>query len=208
MKTIIPLISALVVFCSASITVFAATVPLQTGQTTCFKPDGSAFPCAGTGQDGELQKGTPWPDPRFTDNGDGTITDNLTGLIWAQNMKSPGFIDGFAALNCTKSGLQVTWQEALDHVKCINTFSYLGFSDWRLPTAVELASVVNYGVADQRAGLVSAGFISFGFSYWSATTRVDSATEAYALNRLGGNITTIYKGYNDTIYAWPVRGNQ
>ena len=34
------------------------------------------------GDDGDLQKGVPWPDPRFTDNGDGTVTDHLTGLIW------------------------------------------------------------------------------------------------------------------------------
>jgi len=74
MKTIVTLISALVIFCSASTAVFAATVPLKTGQTTCYKPDGAVFPCTGTGQDGELQKGTPLPDPRFTDNSDGTIT--------------------------------------------------------------------------------------------------------------------------------------
>ena len=38
-----------------------------------------------TGDDGDLQRGVAWPDPRFTDNGDGTVTDNLTGLIWLKN---------------------------------------------------------------------------------------------------------------------------
>ena len=44
-----------------------------------------ADPCKGTGQDGEIQAGVPWPNPRFTDNEDGTVTDHLTGLIWLKN---------------------------------------------------------------------------------------------------------------------------
>ena len=39
----------------------------------------------GTGHDGDYQMGVPWPDPRFTDNEDGTVTDNLTGLIWLED---------------------------------------------------------------------------------------------------------------------------
>ena len=44
----------------------------QTGQTTSIV----------TGDDGYYEKGVSWPVPRFVDNGNGTITDNLTGLIW------------------------------------------------------------------------------------------------------------------------------
>jgi len=47
----------------------------KTGQTTTY----------GTRDDGELEKGVMWPNPRFTDNGDGTVRDNLTGLIWTKN---------------------------------------------------------------------------------------------------------------------------
>ena len=47
----------------------------KTGQTTCYA----------TGDDGDLEKGVAWPNPRFTDNGNGTVTDNLTGLIWLKN---------------------------------------------------------------------------------------------------------------------------
>jgi hypothetical protein len=57
-----------------------AQVP-KTGQTWCWNAGGILIPCAGTGQDGDLRKGVSWPSPRFTDNGDGTVTDNLTGLI-------------------------------------------------------------------------------------------------------------------------------
>src|SRR5215213_1559219 len=53
-----------------------AGVP-QTGQLKCYGQFGEHVPCAGTGQDGELRAGAAWPDPRFTDNQNGTVTDNL-----------------------------------------------------------------------------------------------------------------------------------
>ena len=40
---------------------------------------GTVIPCAGTGQDGDIQAGATLS---YTDNGDGTITDNNTGLMW------------------------------------------------------------------------------------------------------------------------------
>ena len=60
-----------------------ARVP-KTGQTQCYDAS-AAIDCAGTGQDGAFQKGVAWPNPRFTDNSNGTVTDNLTGLIWLKN---------------------------------------------------------------------------------------------------------------------------
>lgn len=61
--------------------VFNAPVP-RTGQVTCYDTTGFTVDCAGTGQDGDLQKGAAWPDPRFTNQGDGTVRDNLTNLVW------------------------------------------------------------------------------------------------------------------------------
>ena len=59
----------------------------KTGQTRCYAATWpvAEIPCAGTGQDGELQKGIAWPAPRFTDNMNGTVVDNLTGLVWLKN---------------------------------------------------------------------------------------------------------------------------
>ena len=64
----------------------------QTGQTTCFDVDGVEIPCIGSGQDGNVRAGMAWPEPRYTDNGDGTMTDNLTGLIWMQDCGVTGFM--------------------------------------------------------------------------------------------------------------------
>jgi len=71
--------------------VSAGTVNLpRTGQTKCYDTYGTEISCAGTGQDGEIQAGVAWPEPRFTDNGDGTMTDTLTGLMWTKDANLPG----------------------------------------------------------------------------------------------------------------------
>ena len=64
----------------------------------------------------------------FEDNGDLTITDHATGLMWSQ-------ADSGAALN---------WQESLAWVQEKNSQNYLGHNDWRLPNAKELQSIVDY----------------------------------------------------------------
>lgn len=64
----------------------------------------------------------------FRDNGDGTITDSATGLMWSQS----------------DSGTGVNWEEALALVQEKNAENYLGYSDWRLPNIKELQSIVDY----------------------------------------------------------------
>src|SRR5574341_736324 len=86
----------------APLTAHASTIQLpRTGQTVCYEPSlqdtlWAEIPCAGTGQDGDKLAGKPWPNPRFTDNTDGTVTDHLTGLNWLKN------------LNCTDSSGGIT----------------------------------------------------------------------------------------------------
>jgi hypothetical protein len=69
----------------------------KTGQTTSY----------GARDDGALQKGVAWPTPRLTDNGNGTVTDNLTGLIWMKNAIAFGiktWADALTAANTLASG--------------------------------------------------------------------------------------------------------
>ncbi|MBN1497716.1 MAG: DUF1566 domain-containing protein, partial [Spirochaetes bacterium] len=130
---------------------------LRTGQETCYDAAGTPIACAGTGQDGEYRYGIPWNTAtRFNNNGDGTITDNATGLIWAANANPAGL---------------VTWDAALTHVSTLNTPPfYCGRSDWRLPNIVELMSIMNYGNNDMVAWLQGFGFSNVSSSYWSSTT--------------------------------------
>ena len=56
----------------------------RTGQAGCWDANGVPISCAGTGEDGALVKGVT-VSPRFTDNADGTVKDDLTGLVWLKN---------------------------------------------------------------------------------------------------------------------------
>jgi hypothetical protein len=86
---------------------FAKTAFVEvTGQTTCYDSAGGVISCTDTGQDGDIQAGVPFPSPRFTDNGDGTVTDKLTKLIWLQNASCADLDPGGRGF--------VTWQQALD----------------------------------------------------------------------------------------------
>jgi hypothetical protein len=55
---------------------------LRLGRLLYYDAGGVLIDCEGTGQDGGYQKGVEWPEPRFSDHDDGTVTDNLTGLMW------------------------------------------------------------------------------------------------------------------------------
>ena len=68
---------------------------------------------------------TPLYDMDYTDNGDETVTDNSTGLMWAKN----------------DSGETMDWLEALEYA---NNSEYAGYTDWRLPNSKELESLVDY----------------------------------------------------------------
>jgi len=82
--------------------VSAAPAPVpKTGQTTTYA----------AGDDGALQKGVAWPTPRFTDNNNGTVTDNLTGLTWLRDASCLGFqtwANALAAANSLADG-NVVW---------------------------------------------------------------------------------------------------
>ncbi len=70
----------------------------------------------------------------FRDNGDGTVTDRATGLMWMK------YDSGYLKAGPRSDG-RMTWQEAL---KWASDLTYAGYSDWRLPTAKELQSIVDY----------------------------------------------------------------
>ncbi len=114
----------------------------QTGQTTIYS----------AGDDGSLQEGAAWPSPRFTDNGNQTVTDNLTGLMWTKDGSTPTFSP------C--NGGSMTWQGGLTYVSCLNVYNYLGYNDWRLPNRNELRSLVDYEQAYMYSWLNTQEFIN------------------------------------------------
>jgi uncharacterized protein DUF1566/List-Bact-rpt repeat protein len=107
----------------------------RTGQGTCYDTAGDVINCSGTGQDGDLRMGVVQDGPRFTDNEDGTVTDNLTGLIWLKNANCLGYNNwegSLTAVNLLASG-------------ACDLTDGSGAGDWRMPNINELASLLNRG---------------------------------------------------------------
>jgi hypothetical protein len=181
------------------------TLP-KTGQTICWDDAYNPTDCAGTRQDGELQSGAVWPTQRFTDNGNQTMSDNLTGLIWTKDPKLMVTRNPTFDKDGTFSDGSVTWQHAIDYILKLNMDVYLGFSDWRLPNVNELTSIVNISQADPAGWLTSpVGFGAFAsYTYWTSSTYTTNTGDAWSvsLNSLDRS------GYGKTGNAqvWPVRG--
>jgi hypothetical protein len=171
----------------------------KTGQTTLYE----------LGDDGNREMGVAWPDPRFTDNGNGTITDNLTGLMWVKDgnlmiTRDPTF-DSDGTVNDGK----VTWQHALDYAEWLNSSNYSDHNDWRLPNRKELRSLVNYGQSDTADWLnnPAQGFTGVrADDYWSSTTCTPDTTFAWGVFMLNGRVSYDHKAGNDYVLA--VRGGQ
>jgi len=202
----------------------------RTGQSLCYEsashlgtcgvlPTTCGDPSVPAGQDGDLQTGVAWPVPRFTDNYDGTVTDNLTGLIWLKDANSFG---------------ERTWGEALDLANRLRSGTF-GLSDasvegdWRLPNVRELQSLIHYGVNDPAVpdtigtGKCQPGdpFINLrSWFYWTSTTyeeyRAGAArrfSHAWCVNMFDGHLAHGVDGYDPDLFTkshrflvWPVRG--
>ncbi|MBJ6724754.1 Lcl domain-containing protein [Geomesophilobacter sediminis] len=176
--------------------------PFETGQQTCYDTSGNLLSsCVGSGQDGEALAGTAWPLPRFQNNNDGTITDLLTGLQWTQDGNAPG------PVACRPSGYQMNWQASLNYVKCLNTNSFLGRSDWRLPNVKELRSLFNASgdVTNQATWLINNNFANVQAGYYKTSTAgVDNnATTPWVVNMLDGSVLTYSLDAASSV--WPVR---
>lgn len=111
---------------------------------------------------------------RFVDNGDSTITDNLTNLVWQKFPPS----------------LSQTWEQALTYAEGLNLASQ---SDWRLPNIKELQSLNDETVV--QPSVTTPFFQNVGVNkYWSSTTLPNQTTKAWYWNTAFG-ITT----YDDKI---------
>jgi hypothetical protein len=116
---------------------------VDTGQDTCYNNSG-AITCPDSGesfygQDAQHTSNA----PAYTDNGDGTITDNVTGLMWQQD-----------------PGAKMTWDEAAGGA---DSFDFAGYTDWRLPTIKELYSLILFSGIDPSGygGTDTTGLVPF-----------------------------------------------
>ena len=170
----------------------------ESGRKCPTEPDIPGFygaPVAKTGQvdyyvqyldDGALQRGVEEPNPRFTVNGDLTVTDNLTGLIWFQDMQCWG---------------QDTW------ANCINNCNGLasgtcGLDDgssaghWALPNLRQLQSLFDYGNSSPALPTGHPFDVRLDGIYWTSTTCDFATGDAFAVDIPNGLFTNRLKTLN------------
>jgi len=160
-----------------------APVP-KTWQTTSY----------GTGDDGDLRKGVAWPDPRWTDNGNGTVPDHLTGLIWLKDANCFGIRTwNNARVDC--NGLSSGWCGLTDGSSA---------GDWRLPNVRELQSHIDYDVYNPAIWVLHPYVNLQSNYYWSSTTVAGVSGGAWYVYMGNGNVGSYFKTFD--YYVWPVRG--
>ena len=160
----------------------ADSVELHSGQTTSYD--------VGTLDDKE-KDGTA---KSYTDNGDGTVTDDQTGLVWQKNHK-----DDCAPLS---------WEDALSY--CSTLASGSGgltdgsvAGDWRVPSFVELATLPDLSYPSSsylNSVFTQVGWDSTCYGYWSSTTVPSDASSAHYLNSFYGYISIYFVNKTNDYY--------
>ncbi len=202
------------------VTQAAPIVLPRTGQATCYDADGVVIDCAGTGQDGDKRAGVAWPSPRFTDNGDGTVSDLLTGLVWLRDAdcaeSAGGIARGGGVLDWPSA---LTWSNHLASGKCgLSDHSVAG--DWRLPNINELRSLVDYSRHDPGLPIGHPFSNVQSIWYWSSTSNPVYTGGAFTVGMSRGSIhvtgkvrpvgdgSRVGSKVDSKLGVWPVRGGR
>lgn len=178
----------------------------ETGQVSCYGLYGTFEACPGTEQDGDYQKGVA---NGFVDNGDGTITDLQTGLMWEKlDDNNTGGIHDWDDT--------YTWGFAfVTKIDTLNSTSFAGHDDWRLPNRKELDSLANFGMVDPAIfeefhGACAPGCVATACActksdlYWTSTSQLVGPFNAWYVNFFDGSSSGYTK--TDVAYVRAVRG--
>jgi Protein of unknown function (DUF1566) len=193
-------------------------------------PAGTRFPATGqttvyaVGDDGYYEAGAPLD---YTDNDDGTITDNNTKLMWEMKDDVTGSLDnerntypwaglcldnstkcqsdadcGVGNTPCTIQDGQSTGMTIFQWVAALNDEAFAGYTDWRIPNIKELQSIADFNLVNPDLDPIF-GPTQF-HPYWSSTTYVLHPDNAWELAFDNGTMGQQVK--NARYYVRAVRG--
>ncbi|HTZ16968.1 MAG TPA: DUF1566 domain-containing protein [Dissulfurispiraceae bacterium] len=153
----------------------------DTGQTLCYNTYEQVISCAGTGQDGEFSIHP--LSLSYTDNGDYTVTDNNTGLMWEKctigqtNNPTP----------CSGTGT-IYYPGNPDPTVCSSRTTG-GYGGWRTPSKKELITIVDYSVPSPGPAIMASYFPNTqeGF-YCSSTTYVGAPASGWFIDFSSGGV--------------------
>ncbi|MGY5449949.1 Lcl C-terminal domain-containing protein [Agarivorans sp. MS3-6] len=169
----------------------------DTGQVNCLDNDGAVINCPVAGEDYFGQdaqySGNPFS---FTDNNDGTVSDNITGLMWQQIPDNRG----------------LSYQEAVDYC---NDLALAGYSDWRVPSTKELFSLSDFSIGwpylDTSYFGLAGSVVSKDEQYWTevyvGSTIAGPDSAAFGVNHGSGHIKAYASGQMGN-YVRAVRGDR
>ncbi|AXR60503.1 DUF1566 domain-containing protein [Leptospira mayottensis] len=136
--------------------------------------------------------GNPIPAFSFVDNGNGTVTDQNTGLLWSQCSEGQG------GVGCPGASLDLDWNAALN---ACNVLNLAGRTNWRLPNANELLSIVDFNNNNPATNAVSFPNTP-NSSYWTSTTYENNTFFAVVISFVTGSLRM---DLNDKLQALKVR---
>lgn len=136
---------------------------------------------------------TPTPTPRFLDNGNGTITDTTTGLVWEKQSDDGGPHDKDAVYTWSASGSTQPTGTAFGFIAALNAGRFGGWRDWRLPTLEELQTIVSTSGSTPGRPVVPPAFdnncvpgcninqcsCTKPLNYWTSTINISNNQQAW-----------------------------
>jgi len=169
------------------------------------------------GDEGDLARGVVLSIQRYTDNGDGTVTDDLTGLMWSQDANCLATHYSEFDNDGENGDDEVSWHHALDFVAGIHDGTYqdygAGYSDWRMTNLFELESLreVSYYspcLSDNTGTsqwIEGDAFFNVVNDFWTSTTASlpPATTWVVSIVTCDAGFATKDIGYSQ---VWPVRG--